>query len=125
MALNTHTYDPYYKEIFETNILVYLPKLSSHEVENEWNHILIESRGYPHDIQIMASQIYRKHDIDMNLTHNGYNCHILAAQVWNQIKHIDDARQVFMEQFRDMITGSCPQGQTNRYLQTLIAFRIK
>ena len=122
MALNTHTYDPYYKEIFENNILPLLPKLNNLEIDRGWIEILQESKNYPYDIQCSASQTYRCNDLDTNLTRNGYDCHLLGAQVWVLIKNNIDSRQVFLEQFRDMNTGRCAQGQSNRYLQVLNAF---
>ena len=122
MALNTHTYDPYYKENFESRILPLLPKLNNLEIHQEWIEILQESKHYPLDIQTSASQTYRCNDLDTNLTKNGYYCHLLGAQVWSLIKNNPDSRQVFLEQFRDMNTGRCAQGQSNRYLQVLNAF---
>jgi len=122
MALNTHTYDPYYKEIFESKILPLLPKLNNLEIHQEWIEILQESKNYSLDIQTSASQTYRCNDLDTNLTRNGYDCHLLGAQVWSLIKNNSDSRQVFLEQFRDMNTGRCAQGQSNRYLQVLNAF---
>jgi hypothetical protein len=122
MALNTHTYDPYYKEIFESKILSLLPILNNIEIDREWIEILQESRNYPQDIQSSVSQTYRCNDLDINLTRNGYECHLLGAQVWKLIKNNIDSRQVFLEQFRDMNTGRCAQGQSNRYLQVLNAF---
>ena len=122
MSLNTHSYDPYYKEVFESNILPLLPKLTNYEIYNEWSEILQESIKYPEDIQCSASQTYRCNDLDTNLTKDGYECHLLGAQVWSLIKNNPDSRQVFIEQFRDMNTGRCAQGQSNRYLQVLNAF---
>jgi hypothetical protein len=122
MSLNTHTYDPYYKEIFESRILPLLPKLNSIEIDREWISILQESKKHPLDIQSSVFQTYRCNDLDTNLTRNGYDCHLLGAQVWILIKNNSDSRQVFLEQFRDMNTGRCAQGQSNRYLQVLNAF---
>lgn len=120
--LNTHTYDPYYKDTFESEILPNLPSLNNLEIEKCWREILIESKEYPHDIQISAMQTYRCNDLDTNLTRNGYWCHTLGAQVWKLIRHNKDAIIVFMEQFRDMNTGRCPAGQSNRYLQVYNSF---
>lgn len=122
MTLNTHTYDPYYKEIFESNILPLLPKLNNIEIDREWIEILQESKKHPLDIQSSTFQTYRCNDLDTNLIRNGYDCHLLGAQVWKLIKNNPDSRQVFLEQFRDMNTGRCAQGQSNRYLQVLNAF---
>jgi hypothetical protein len=120
MALNTHTYDPYYKEIFHSQILPNLPKLSNTESAQEWGEIILESRKYPHDIQNLCFHVYRLHSVDMNV--GGYSCNLLGSQVWKLIKNNEDAKLLFMEQFRDMATGYCEQGQTNRYLQVYNAF---
>ena len=120
MALNTHTYDPYYKEVFQSQILPNLPKLSNTESIEEWYEIMAESRKYPHDIQNLCFHVYRLHSVDMNV--GGYSCNLLGSQVWKLIKNNEDAKLLFMEQFRDMATGYCEQGQTNRYLQVYNAF---
>jgi hypothetical protein len=120
MALNTHTYDPYFKEVFQSQILPNLPPLSRNESDNEWIEIFEEVRNYPHDIQNMCLHVYRLHSSDMNI--GGYNCNLLGSQVWRLIKNNKDAKILFMEQFRDMITGYCEQGQSNRYLQVYKAF---
>ncbi len=120
MALNTHTYDPYYKEVFQSQILPNLPKLSNTESSEEWGEIMLESRKYPHDIQNLCFHVYRLHSVDMNV--GGYSCNLLGSQVWKLIKNNEDAKLLFMEQFRDMTTGYCEQGQTNRYLQVYNAF---
>lgn len=120
MALNTHTYDPYYKEVFQAQILPNLPKLSNSESTEEWAEIMNESRKYPHDIQNLCFHVYRLHSVDMNV--GGYSCNLLGSQVWKLIKNNEDAKLLFMEQFRDMATGYCEQGQTNRYLQVYNAF---
>ena len=120
MALNTHTYDPYFKEVFQEQILPNLPPLSRNESDNEWMEIFEEVRNYPHDIQNMCLHVYRLHSADMNI--GGYSCNLLGSQVWKLIKNNEDAKILFMEQFRDMITGYCEQGQTNRYLQVYKAF---
>lgn len=120
MALNTHTYDPYYKEVFQSQILPNLPKLSNLESTEEWGEIMSESRKYPHDIQNLCFHVYRLHSVDMNV--GGYSCNLLGSQVWKLIKNNEDAKVLFMEQFRDMATGYCEQGQTNRYLQVYNAF---
>lgn len=120
MALNTHTYDPYYKEVFQSQILPNLPKLSNTESAEEWGEIMLESRKYPHDIQNLCFHVYRLHSVDMNV--GGYSCNLLGSQVWKLIKNNEDAKLLFMEQFRDMATGYCEQGQTNRYLQVYNAF---
>ena len=120
MALNTHTYDPYYKEVFQSQILPNLPKLSNLESTEEWGEIMAESRKYPHDIQNLCFHVYRLHSVDMNV--GGYSCNLLGSQVWKLIKNNEDAKVLFMEQFRDMATGYCEQGQTNRYLQVYNAF---
>ncbi len=120
MALNTHTYDPYYKEVFQSQILPNLPKLSNTESTEEWGEIMLESRKYPHDIQNLCFHVYRLHSVDMNV--GGYSCNLLGSQVWKLIKNNEDAKLLFMEQFRDMATGYCEQGQTNRYLQVYNAF---
>jgi len=122
MALNTHTYDPYYRDVFETKILPNLPTLSHYEIDNEWIEILENSKKYTQDIQHLSFFVYKLNDIDTNLTKNGYDCHRLGAQVWKIIKHNNDAKNLFMEQFKDMSTGYCAQGQTNRYLQIYNAF---
>ncbi len=120
MALNTHTYDPYYKEVFQSQILPNLPKLSNIESTEEWGEIMAESRKYPHDIQNLCFHVYRLHSVDMNV--GGYSCNLLGSQVWKLIKNNEDSKLLFMEQFRDMATGYCEQGQTNRYLQVYNAF---
>ncbi len=120
MALNTHTYDPYYKEVFQSQILPNLPKLSNTESSQEWGEIMLESKKYPHDIQNLCFHVYRLHSVDMNV--GGYSCNLLGSQVWKLIKNNEDAKVLFMEQFRDMATGYCEQGQTNRYLQVYNAF---
>lgn len=120
MALNTHTYDPYYKETFQSQILPNLPKLSNTESTEEWYEIMTESKKYPHDIQNLCFHVYRLHSVDMNI--GGYSCNLLGSQVWKLIKNNKDAKLLFMEQFRDMATGYCEQGQTNRYLQVYSAF---
>ena len=122
MALNTHTYDPYYRHVFENNILPNLPKLSHYEIDNEWIEILETSKKYPQDIQHLSHFVYRLNDIDTNLKKNGYDCHLLAAQIWKVIKSNNDSKKLFMEQFKDMSTGYCAQGQSNRYLQVYNAF---
>ena len=50
MALNTHTYDPYFKEVFQTQILPNLPLLSRNESDNEWMEIFEEVKGRPNYI---------------------------------------------------------------------------
>jgi hypothetical protein len=116
----THTYDPYFKEVFQTQILPKLPQLSNHESIQEWDEIMTESRNFSSDIHNLCFHVYRLHSVDMNV--GGYNCNMLASQVWKVIKNNEDAKRLFMEQFRDMATGYCEQGQTNRYLQVYNAF---
>ena len=82
--------------------------------------IFEEVRNCPHYIQNMCLYVYRLHSADMNI--GGYNCNLLGSQVWRLIKNNEDAKILFMEQFRDMITGYCEQGQSNRYLQVYKAF---
>ncbi len=120
MALNTHTYDPYYKEVFQSQILPNLPKLSNYESTELWGEIMHESKKYPSNIQNLCIHVYRLHSVDMNI--GAYNCNMLGSQVWKVIKQNEDAKRLFMEQFRDMATGYCEQGQTNRYLQVYNAF---
>lgn len=90
MALNTHTYDPYYKEVFQSQILPNLPKLSNTESTEEWGEIMMESRKYPHDIQNLCFHVYRLHSVDMNV--GGYSCNLLGSQVWKLIKNNEDAK---------------------------------
>ena len=120
MALNTHTYDPYYKKVFQSQILPNLPVLTNTESSEQWGEIMVESKKYPHDIQNLCFHVYRLNSVDMNV--GGYNCNLLGSQVWKLIKNNEDAKLLFMEQFRDMATGYCEQGQTNRYLQVYNAF---
>lgn len=120
MALNTHTYDPYYKEVFQCQILPNLPVLTKAESTEEWGEIMSETKKYPQDIQNLCFHVYRLHSVDMNV--GGYSCNLLGSQVWKVIKNKEDAKKLFMEQFRDMATGYCEQGQTNRYLQVYNAF---
>ena len=122
-TLDTHNYDQWIRQNFNTTILPRLPPITGDEVNFFWKEEIIpfaESTNH-YILKDVVGYMYRLDDIDGNTQ---YSCNVLGAQVWKSIRDNADGIINFMQQFIDMhdTNGFCMQGRTNRYIQVFLAF---
>ena len=132
LSLDVHYYDQWVKANFHL-IAQHLPPVTPDEFMTCWKEIFhvtenpqiveyhIDSQ-YIQPLRQTVEYVYKKNDVDPN---TGFNCNLLGASVWKTIRQNKDGIRIFMNQFIDMFltNGTCPMGQTQRYLQVFVAFK--
>ncbi len=121
LLLDVHHYDSWVRENF-IKIKPLIPNITPVEFELYKNEILEAAQNFnDHRVSYAVHTVFNKNDVDIN---TNFHCNTLAAAVWKIAKEKDDGKTVFLLQYLDMFltNGYCPMGQTQRYLQVLLAF---